>query len=158
MILVTPKQEVERKSEWFCGVKFFRSKFKEVRKRCLNKNSLSRLWFFVHMRQFRFDLYCFFDFFGLDFLNGFPNPFIVRFWSNFLFSQWNFFELYVRTCPAMFFLLRRTFFRLPILPLFRHFAWNLFDFSFFTLIFIVFDFFGLDFFSKWFSQSIQCSF
>ena len=27
-ILVTPKQEVERKSEWFCGVKFFRSKFK----------------------------------------------------------------------------------------------------------------------------------
>ena len=28
VILVTPKQEVERKSEWFCGVKFFRSKFK----------------------------------------------------------------------------------------------------------------------------------
>ena len=23
VILVTPKQEVERKSEWFCGVKFF---------------------------------------------------------------------------------------------------------------------------------------
>ena len=27
VILVTPKQEVERKSEWFCGVKFFRSNF-----------------------------------------------------------------------------------------------------------------------------------
>ena len=23
VILVTPKQEMERKSEWFCGVKFF---------------------------------------------------------------------------------------------------------------------------------------
>ena len=31
------------------------------------------------MRQFHFDFYCFFQFFGLDFfLNGFPNPFIVR--------------------------------------------------------------------------------
>ena len=28
VILVTPKQEVERKSEWYCGVKFFRSIFK----------------------------------------------------------------------------------------------------------------------------------
>ena len=28
MILVTPKQEVERKSEWFCGVNFFNSNFK----------------------------------------------------------------------------------------------------------------------------------
>ena len=27
-ILVTPKEEVERKSEWFCGVKFIRSNFK----------------------------------------------------------------------------------------------------------------------------------
>ena len=27
------------------------------------------------------------------------------------------------------FLLRQTFFRFTILPLFRHFAWNLFDFS-----------------------------
>ena len=28
VILVTPKQEVERKSEWFCGVNLFRSNFK----------------------------------------------------------------------------------------------------------------------------------
>ena len=28
VILVTPKQEMERKSEWFCGVKLCRSKFK----------------------------------------------------------------------------------------------------------------------------------
>ena len=28
VILVTPKQEIERKSEWFCGVYFFRSNFK----------------------------------------------------------------------------------------------------------------------------------
>ena len=36
-ILVTPKQEVERKGEWFSGVKFFQSNFKVVRKRYLNK-------------------------------------------------------------------------------------------------------------------------
>ena len=30
---------------------------------------------------------------------------------------------------SYFFLLRQTFFRFTILPLFRHFAWNLFDFS-----------------------------
>ena len=47
----------------------------------------------------------FFRFFGSDFfLNGFPNPFRVRSWSSFLFSQWKFFELYARTCPAMFFI------------------------------------------------------
>ena len=45
----------------------------------------------------------FFDFLDRIFLNGFPNPFIVRSRSSFLFSQRNFFVLYVRTCPAMFF-------------------------------------------------------
>ena len=45
----------------------------------------------------------------------------------FLLSQWKFIELYVRTCPAIFFYFVE--FALPILPLFRHFAWNLFDFS-----------------------------
>ena len=46
----------------------------------------------------------FFRFCGSDFfLNGSPNPFIVRSRSSFLFSQWKFFELCVRTCPAMFF-------------------------------------------------------
>ena len=46
--------------------------------------------------------YCFFNLERTFFLNGFPYPFIVRSRSSFLFSQWNFFELYVRTCPAMF--------------------------------------------------------
>ena len=57
------------------------------------------------MRQFTLIFYCFFDFFGSDFfaLNGFPNSVIVRSRSSFLFSQWKFFELFVRTCPAMFF-------------------------------------------------------
>ena len=43
MILVTPKQEVERKSEWFCDVKIFHSKAR-VRERCLNEKSLTRSW------------------------------------------------------------------------------------------------------------------
>ena len=47
----------------------------------------------------------FYRFFGSDFfLNGFSKPFILRSRSSFLFSQWKFFELYVRTCPAMFFI------------------------------------------------------
>ena len=46
----------------------------------------------------------FFQFFGSDFfLNGVSNPFIVRSRSSFLFSQRKFFELYARTCIAMFF-------------------------------------------------------
>ena len=62
------------------------------------------------MRQFHFDFCWFFWFFGsVFFLNGFSNPFIVRSRSSFLFSQWKFFELYVRTCPAMFFLIRDLF-------------------------------------------------
>ena len=45
-----------------------------------------------------------FNFFELFFFrNGFPNWLIVRFRSKFLFSQGNFFELYVKTFPAMFF-------------------------------------------------------
>ena len=105
MILVTPKQEVERKSEWFCGVKFFRSNFiqSKVRKRCLNKIRFLASRFLFTCGYFTL-IYCFFQFLGQDFLlNGFPEPFIVRSRSSFLFSQWKFFELYVRTCPAMFF-------------------------------------------------------
>ena len=55
------------------------------------------------MRQFHFDFTCFFDFLDRIFLDGFSKPFIVRSRSSFLFSQWKFFELYVRTWPAMFF-------------------------------------------------------
>ena len=43
VILVTAKQEVERKSEWFCGVKFFFSNFEaELENAVLNKISLYR--------------------------------------------------------------------------------------------------------------------
>ena len=56
------------------------------------------------MREFDFDFYSFFRFFGF-FLNGFSNPFIVRSRCSFLFSQWKFFELFVRTFPAIIFYL-----------------------------------------------------
>ena len=118
---------MERKSEWFCGVNFFRSKFKSE-------------WFWTKIRflasGFLFTcgnftlIFTVFSIFGsIFFLNGFANPLIVRSRFSFLFSQWKFFELYVRTCPAMFFYFVELFFALPILPLFQHFAWNLFDFS-----------------------------
>ena len=49
-------------------------------------------------------IFCFFFKFLSDFIrNGFPNSFIIRSRSSFCFRQWKFFELYVRTCPAIFF-------------------------------------------------------
>ena len=63
VILVTPEQEVERKSEWFCGVKFFRFNFKlEWENGVWIKIRFLTSGFFVLMRQFHFDLYCFFNF------------------------------------------------------------------------------------------------
>ena len=37
------------------------------------------------------------------FRNGFPKSLLARFRSSLLYSQLKFFELYDRTCPAMFF-------------------------------------------------------
>ena len=134
-----PKQEVERKSEWFCGVKFFALKkfafslvvfyshvaisfwFYLVFRSFLNgfpnpfiMYSRTRFLFqqnfhfplvvFFHMRHF--DIGFLFFFFWFNFLemgNSFPNSLIVLSRSGFLFSQWKFFELYIRTCPDMFF-------------------------------------------------------
>ena len=46
----------------------------------------------------------FFSFFQSDFFrNGFHYSLLVRSGSSCLFSQWKCFQLYVRTCPAMFF-------------------------------------------------------
>ena len=101
VILVTPKQEVERKSKWFCGVKFFRSKFKvEWENGVWTKIRFLASGFLFTCGNFNL----IFTVFSIFFLNGFSNPFIVRSRSSFLFSQWKLFELYVRTCPAMFFL------------------------------------------------------
>ena len=60
--------------------------------------------FFVHMRHLDIDFWFFSYFFDLIFIKMI---FSIHSWSIlslvFLFSQWKFFELYVRTCPAMFF-------------------------------------------------------
>ena len=77
-------------------------------------------------------IFCFFFVFLLIFLrNRFPNSLIVRSRSSSLLSQWKFFELYVRTCPAIFFTSsnKKNVSLYLILPPFQHFAWNLFDFS-----------------------------
>ena len=102
MILVTPKQEVERKSEWFCGVIFFHFKFKvEWENGVWTKIRFLASGLFT-CGNFTLVFTVFSIFWIGFFLNGFRNPFIVRSRSSFLFSQWKFFELYVRTCPAMF--------------------------------------------------------
>ena len=86
---------------------FFRFKFKvEWENGVWTKIRFLASGFFVHMRQFDFDFYCFFVFLDRIFFSMvFSHPFIVRARSSFLFSQWKFFVLYVRTCPAMFFLI-----------------------------------------------------
>ena len=53
--------------------------------------------------NFTLIFYFFFDFLDrIFFLKGFHNPFVVRSLSSFLSSQCKFFELYIRTCHAMF--------------------------------------------------------
>ena len=85
VILVTPKQEVERKIEWFCGVKFFHSYF-EVEW----ENSV---WTKIRFLDGGFLLICgnftliFTVFFGWDlFFNGLPNPCMVHSKPSFLFE------------------------------------------------------------------------
>ena len=86
MILVTPKQEVERKSEWFCGVKFVCSKFKvEWENGVWTKIRFLASGFLFTCGNFTLIFTVFFDFLDrIFFLNGFHNPFIVRSWSSFL--------------------------------------------------------------------------
>ena len=104
VILVTPKQEVEWKREWLCGVKFFCSKFKvEWENGVWTKIRFLASGFLFTCGNFTL-IYTVFSIFWIGFFSKwFPNPFIVRSRSSFLFSQRKFFELYVRTCPAMFF-------------------------------------------------------
>ena len=89
MSSVTTKQEVEQKSEWFCGVKLFLSNSKAVRKQCL-KNAL--VVFFVHMLKLDFNFYWLLDFLFNVCLIGLSNSFIVH--SSFPISQGKFFELF----------------------------------------------------------------
>ena len=87
VILVTPKQEVERKSRWLCGVNFFRSNFKVE---CEN-GDWTKIRFLGSGFLFtcgNFTLICtVFSIFWIGFfLNGFPNPFTAHFRPSFLFE------------------------------------------------------------------------
>ena len=85
LILVTPKQKVERKSEWFCGVKFFRCNFKvEWENGASTKFCFLACGFLFTCVNFTFSVFSIF-LIGF-FLNGFPNPFIIHFSPNFLFE------------------------------------------------------------------------
>ena len=56
---------------------------------------------FVHMRHFDIDLFLIFYLSFLELVFSIHSKSGSR--SSFLFNQWEFFELYARTCPAMFF-------------------------------------------------------
>ena len=86
--MVTPKQEMERKSEWFCGVKFFRSNFKLSQKTVFEeKFAFSLVVFCSHAAISLGILLCFSIFGPIFFLNGFPNSFIVRSRPSFCLNQ-----------------------------------------------------------------------
>ena len=87
VILVTPKQEVEQKSEWFCGVNIFCSNFKVEWENCVwTKICFLASGFLFTCGNFNL-IFCFlFQFFGSDFLNGFSNSFIVHSMPIFLFE------------------------------------------------------------------------
>ena len=83
VILVTPKHEVERKSEWFYIMKFFLSDF--------NLEWENGVWTRIRFLASGFLFKCgnvtlIFTVF-LFFLNGFPNPFIVHCRSIFYLNQ-----------------------------------------------------------------------
>ena len=88
MIVVTPKQEMERKSEWFCGVNFFRSSFKvEWGNGVWTKIRFLGSGFFCSHAAISLWFLLFFRFFGSDFfLIGFPNPFTAHSRPSFLFE------------------------------------------------------------------------
>ena len=79
VILVTPKQEVERKSQWFCGVKFYYSNFKvEWENGVWTKIRFLASDFLFTCSNFTLIFTVFSIFWIGFFLNGFPNSFIVH--------------------------------------------------------------------------------
>ena len=76
MISVTTKDEMERKSEWLCGVKFLKLSEKTVFEQ---KFSFSLVVFCLPTCGNFTMVFTVFQFFGSDFfLNGFPNLFKVH--------------------------------------------------------------------------------
>ena len=88
MILVTPKQEVERKSECFYGVIFFHSFFKQSEKPVFEQKFAFSAVVFFHMRLFFVVFLLLIRCFSLVF----SHPCLVYARSRFLFCQWIFFE------------------------------------------------------------------
>ena len=74
MFLVTPKQEMERKSEWFCGVNFFALILKWNEKTVFEQKFAFSLVVFCSHAAISLRFLMSFRFFGLDFfLKDFPN-------------------------------------------------------------------------------------
>ena len=85
VILVTPKQEMERKSEWFCGVNFFRSNFKvEWENGVWTKIRFLDSGFLFTCGNFTLIFTVFSIFWIGFFLNSFPNPFTAHSGPSFL--------------------------------------------------------------------------
>ena len=96
VILVTPKQEMERKSKWFCGVNFFRSNFKvEWENGVWTKIRFLASGFLFTCGNFTL-ISTVFRIFGSDFfLSGFPNLFTAHSRPSFLFELYFHFSLVV---------------------------------------------------------------
>ena len=137
MILVTPKQEMERKSEWFCGVKLFRSNFKvEWENSLWTKICFLASGFLFTCGNFTLIFKDFFDFLPLFFFrNGFPNSLLVRSRSSFCSVNENSLNCTSGLVLLCFVTSSNKNFSLYISSqLVQHFAWNLFDFSWLVLL------------------------
>ena len=105
VILVTPKQEMERKSEWFCGVNFFRSSFKvEWGNGVWTKIRFLGIGFFCSHAAISLWFLLFFRLIGSDFFSKwFSNPFTAHSRPSFLFELKFHFSLgvFLLTCGIL---------------------------------------------------------
>ena len=94
-IVVTTKQEVKRKSEWFCSVKFFHSNLEvQWENGVWTKIRFLASDFLFTYGNFTLIFTVFFQLFGsYFFLNCFSNPFVVGFRPSFLFEPNVYFSL-----------------------------------------------------------------
>ena len=103
MILITPKQELEWKSEWFRGVKFYRSKLKvEWENGVWTKIRFLASGFLFTCGNFTLIFIVFSICWIGFFLNGFPNQFTAHSRTDFLFGPNFHFSLVVFCSHAAF--------------------------------------------------------
>ena len=114
-MILKPKQEVEWKRKWFCGVKLIHFNFKVKWENAVWAEICFLPWerIAATLIQLLMKIWKTFCWQGMnEKWKNKSNFLAAKFFlqgTSFLFSQWKFFELYFRTCPAVFWFRRRDF-------------------------------------------------